>query len=135
MAADPAYRPSEFKIPKKPKDDNAPKRGMTAFLLFAADIRQETRENNPEAKIGEISKIMGAQWQKLSAAKKKKYTDKANKEMAAYKKKMEKHKESHQYKKHKKDLAEWNDEWKEEAAQQKIDKENAKKKQKKNKKK
>ena len=44
---------------KKPKDPNAPKRPMSAFFRFAGTAREEVKQQNPGAGIGEIGKILG----------------------------------------------------------------------------
>lgn len=56
---------------KKKKDPNAPKRPLTAYMIFSQEHRQEVREENKDAKIGEISKILGERWKKLSDEEKK----------------------------------------------------------------
>merc|ERR1712087_342371 len=133
---DGAYKPGpDMKIPAKPKDEKAPKRAMSAYFLFANDNRQKMQADNPELGIGPIAKLLGEQWKTLNTKKKKKYSDQADKDMAAYKEKMEAHKETAYYKKYKNELAEWNDEWKEEAKQMKEDKQKAKEQKNKNKKK
>eukprot|EP01083_Nonionella_stella_P249069 861602_1 len=108
---DGAYRPDET-IPKKPKDTKGPTRPMSAYFLYAGDVRQKTRQDNPDLKIGQISKLIANEWAKVADKKKKKYSDKTNKAMEEYKKKMDKHKKSAAYKKFKSDLEEWNEVWK-----------------------
>mmetsp|Transcript_22443 Transcript_22443/g.33604 ORF Transcript_22443/g.33604 Transcript_22443/m.33604 type:complete len:127 (-) Transcript_22443:899-1279(-) len=39
---------------KKKKDPNKPKRNMSAFFLFSNANRQRVKEENPEAKFGDI---------------------------------------------------------------------------------
>ena len=133
--ADALYRPAaDEKIPSKPKDEKAPKRGMSAYFMFAGDNRQRVKQQNPELKIGQIAKLLSEEWKVLNAKKKKKYSDKADKAMKEYKDKMEEHKKTAYYKKFKSELANWNEEWKEEAKQQKLEKQLAKEQKNKNKK-
>lgn len=77
---------------KEKKDVNAPKRGKTAFLFYCDDHRDTVKKANPDAKMTDLSKILGEQWGKLSDSQKKKYNDLAqadkdryNREMASYK--------------------------------------------------
>lgn len=77
---------------KKKKDPNAPKRNMSAFFLYSNDVRATVKEENPEAKFGDIAKIISrqykeltekelAKYQKLAAEDKERY----QRQMAAYK--------------------------------------------------
>ena len=46
--------PKTAKSPKKgaKKDPNAPKRALSAFMLFSQDKRQKVKEDNPDASFG-----------------------------------------------------------------------------------
>ncbi|KAK3180341.1 Non-histone chromosomal protein 6 [Lecanicillium sp. MT-2017a] len=81
------------KVEKKrsKKDPNAPKRGLSAYMFFANEQRENVREENPDATFGEVGKRLGERWKALSdkqrapyeakaAADKKRYED----EKAAY---------------------------------------------------
>jgi hypothetical protein len=68
-------------------------RPKTGYFFFLDDVRGPTKAKNPGASIGELGKLMGAAWGKLSDAEKAKYNEKNakdkvryEKEMAAYKK-------------------------------------------------
>ena len=72
-------------------DPNAPKRGLSAYMFFANEQRENVREENPNATFGEVGKRLGERWKALSdkqrapyeakaAADKKRYED----EKAAY---------------------------------------------------
>merc|ERR1711962_983155 len=50
---------------KKKKDPNAPKRPTSAYFFFAGDVRPGIREENPDMKITEVAKLIGAQWREL----------------------------------------------------------------------
>lgn len=63
--------------PKKKKDPNAPKRPMTAYMFFATEGRETVRKENPDAKFGEVGKLIGEKWRALSEEGKKKYEAKA----------------------------------------------------------
>ncbi|KAB5580767.1 high mobility group box domain-containing protein [Coniochaeta sp. 2T2.1] len=73
------------------KDPNAPKRGLSAYMFFANEQRDNVREENPGVTFGQVGKILGERWKALSdkqrtpyeakaAADKKRYED----EKAAY---------------------------------------------------
>jgi len=64
---------SNKKSKKAKKDPNAPKRPISSYLFFAQDTRPEVVAENPEAKFTEVTKMLGARWQELSAKKRKKY--------------------------------------------------------------
>merc|ERR1712228_601384 len=98
------YRPSmEGKVPPKPKQRGAPKRPISAYFLYAMDVREEFKSNNPDLKMTALTKLIAAQW--------KTEDDKAKEE---YKEKRAEYVASNKYKKWKKDVAEWNDRHKEE---------------------
>eukprot|EP00483_Globobulimina_turgida_P000739 UN00739 len=114
---DAAYRPPT-KVPPKPKKNGAPKRPMSAYFLFAADERESVKEANPDLSMAEISKILGADWAKLTKREKKRYTDESAEKLEVYKEKRADYEASSAYKNWKKQIAEWNDLYKEEYDQQ-----------------
>ena len=72
------------KSEKKGKDPNAPKRPLTAFFRFAGTAREEVKQQNPDASIGEIGKILGALWAELPDAKKKVFQEETEREMVSW---------------------------------------------------
>ncbi|KAH8204224.1 hypothetical protein TruAng_001644 [Truncatella angustata] len=73
------------------KDPNAPKRGLSAYMFFANEQRENVRDENPGISFGQVGKILGERWKALNdkqrtpyeakaAADKKRYED----EKAAY---------------------------------------------------
>ena len=79
---------------KKEKDPNAPKRGTTSFFFFMKDARAALKEENPDLKVTEMTKLLGERFKALSDVEKAKYEKKAKKdkdryqeEMVAYQKK------------------------------------------------
>ena len=50
----PVVKVVKKKKKKKKKDPNAPKRGLSAFLLYSNANRSRIKEENPEAKFGDI---------------------------------------------------------------------------------
>jgi hypothetical protein len=75
---------------KKPakKDPNAPKKPLTAFILFSADKRAELKEEFPDIKFTEMSKKLGEAWKTIDEEKKKVYIKKSEDMKDTYKKEM-----------------------------------------------
>ena len=53
---------------------------INAFIVFCNEKRKQVKEANPEAKMGEITKILGEEWKKLSDEDKKPYKVKCDAE-------------------------------------------------------
>ena len=51
------------------------KKKKTAYQMFFTNKRREITEKNPKLKFGDISKLISAEWNKLSAAEKKNYEE------------------------------------------------------------
>jgi len=66
----------ETKVKRK-KDPNAPKRGLSAYMFFANDNRDNVREENPGIKFGEVGKLLGERWKALTDKEKIPYEKKA----------------------------------------------------------
>lgn len=74
---------------KKAKDPDAPKKPLTAYFRYQAEVRDKVttelkEEMGDDFKQAEVAKKIGAMWKKLSDAKKAKYKP-SEKEMKAYK--------------------------------------------------
>jgi len=78
-----------------------PKKAMTAFMYFTNSIREEIKQQVPEASFGEINKIMGQRWKALTVEDKVVYESadevKADREryeeaMVGYRAELAKHK-------------------------------------------
>jgi structure-specific recognition protein 1 len=67
------------KSPKKKarKDPNAPKKNQSAYMHFGTAVRPKLREENPEMKMTEISKLVGAKWKECDAESRKEFDAKA----------------------------------------------------------
>ena len=63
-----------------------PKRGLSAYMYYTADVRPKFREENPDAKMGDLAKLMGATWKTLSKEDKTPYEEKAKGSQARYEK-------------------------------------------------
>jgi len=68
----------------KIKDPNAPKRGMSAFLLYSRDTRESVKAERPELKTSEISKVLGEKWKLLDDASKTPWVERAQVESERY---------------------------------------------------
>lgn len=54
-------------------DPGAPKKPLSAYFLFGKDVRTSIQNENPELKMTQISKEIGARWSALADKAKKKY--------------------------------------------------------------
>ncbi|KAI8923664.1 high mobility group box domain-containing protein [Entophlyctis helioformis] len=66
------------------KDPNAPKKPLSAFMIFSQENRAKIKEDNPEASFGEIGKLLGAAWRELSEKGKQVYNEKAEEDKGRY---------------------------------------------------
>lgn len=88
----PSSAPKKVKKSKKDRDENAPKRATTAFMLWLNENREGIKKDNPGIKITEIAKKGGEMWQALKD--KSKWEEKAGKDKERYAKEMEDYKAS-----------------------------------------
>jgi len=63
--------------PMKKKFDR--KKLVTAYILFSADVRKITMDENPGVKFGEISRIVAERWRQMTDADKQVYAERAKK--------------------------------------------------------
>merc|ERR1712173_561795 len=82
---------------KKKKDPNAPKRPQSAYSVFMSENREAILKSLPAgaSPITDVAKKAGEQWKALSAAAKKPFEKKAEKQKAEYLKAMEEYKKTH----------------------------------------
>mmetsp|Transcript_11818 Transcript_11818/g.14314 ORF Transcript_11818/g.14314 Transcript_11818/m.14314 type:complete len:203 (-) Transcript_11818:246-854(-) len=73
---------------KKKKDPNAPKRNMSAFFLYSNHIRSEVKEDNPQAKFGDIAKLISVKYKALSDKERVKWDAKAAADKERYQREM-----------------------------------------------
>ena len=64
--------------------DEPPKRPRTSYLLFTMDRRPHIVAANPDMKVTEIMKQMGAEWRELDKDEKVKYENSAKKDKERY---------------------------------------------------
>ena len=69
---------------KSQRDMNAPKRAACSYLLFSNDKRAEIMAENPEMKMGEVSKKLGAMWKTADKKTKQAYILKAEADKERY---------------------------------------------------
>ncbi|KAI4131418.1 MAG: hypothetical protein LQ347_002998 [Umbilicaria vellea] len=62
---------------KKKKDPNAPKRGLSAYMFFANEQRDNVREENPGISFGQVGKVLGERWKALNSKQREPYEAKA----------------------------------------------------------
>jgi len=75
------------------KDENAPKRPLSAYIAWQNSVRAKVTKSMPEgSSIGELGKKFGEMWNKMSDAQKAPFQNKYKSEMEKYNKKMEKYK-------------------------------------------
>lgn len=73
---------------KKKKDPNAPKRNMSAFFLYSCANRAQVKDSNPEAKFGDIAKLISVQFKALSEKDRAKWDKEAVKDKERYQREM-----------------------------------------------
>lgn len=59
------------------KDPNAPKRGLSAYMFFANEQRENVRAENPGIAFGQVGKVLGERWKALSQKQRDPYEAKA----------------------------------------------------------
>ncbi|TAQ88522.1 hypothetical protein B7494_g3172 [Chlorociboria aeruginascens] len=67
----------EKKAKKPKKDPNAPKRGLSAYMFFANEQRENVREENPGISFGQVGKVLGERWKALDDEQRVPYETKA----------------------------------------------------------
>uniref|UniRef100_A0AAR2JFH7 FACT complex subunit SSRP1 n=1 Tax=Pygocentrus nattereri TaxID=42514 RepID=A0AAR2JFH7_PYGNA len=79
---------------KKVKDAGAPKRPMSAYMLWLNSSRERIKAENPGISITEISKKAGEMWKRLDKSRKEEWEKKAEEAKKQYDKAMKEYKES-----------------------------------------
>jgi len=82
---------------KKLKDPNKPKKPLTAYFRYLADIRESVKAENPGIKPAPLTKICGKKWSTLEVEKKKVYQGAAEKDNTVWKAKMEVYKKTPEF--------------------------------------
>lgn len=79
-----AKRVTKTRTEKKKKDPNAPKRGLSAYMFFANEQRDNVREENPGISFGQVGKVLGERWKALSEKQRGPYEAKAAQDKKRY---------------------------------------------------
>ncbi|XP_036430266.1 FACT complex subunit SSRP1 isoform X1 [Colossoma macropomum] len=79
---------------KKMKDSSAPKRPMSAYMLWLNSSRERIKAENPGISVTEISKKAGEMWKQLSKDKKEEWEGKAEEAKKEYERAMKEYRES-----------------------------------------
>ncbi|KAJ5648204.1 nonhistone chromosomal protein 6A [Penicillium lividum] len=82
------------RAPRRKKDPNAPKRGLSAYMFFANDNRDLVREENPGITFGQVGKMLGDKWKALTEDDRKPYDEKAATDKKRYEEEKAKYQES-----------------------------------------
>ena len=69
-----------LKKPKKTKKKTTTKKRKSGFILFSMENRGKLKQENPNLKFTEISKLLGKNWKSLSDEEKEEYNKKAREE-------------------------------------------------------
>lgn len=70
-------RKTKVRGEKKKKDPNAPKRGLSAYMFFANEQRENVRDENPGITFGQVGKVLGERWKALDDKQRQPYEAKA----------------------------------------------------------
>uniref|UniRef100_A0A8C1GN28 FACT complex subunit SSRP1 n=1 Tax=Cyprinus carpio TaxID=7962 RepID=A0A8C1GN28_CYPCA len=79
---------------KKVKDPGAPKRPMSAYMLWLNGNRERIKSENPGISVTEISKKAGEMWKQLSKDRKEEWDRKAEEAKKQYEKAMKEYRET-----------------------------------------
>jgi len=77
--------PWQIPFKRAKKDPSAPRRPMSAFLLWSIGMRQQVKEANPTIKNTEVSKILGDIWKKCTYEERRPHIEKEKVEREKYK--------------------------------------------------
>jgi hypothetical protein len=79
----------DFEMPvvnksKAKKDPNAPKKPLSAYMLFAKENREKIKKENSDATFGEIGRKLGEAWRSIDKKNKDKFIKKSEKDKDRY---------------------------------------------------
>ncbi|TRY75371.1 hypothetical protein TCAL_00698 [Tigriopus californicus] len=77
------------RVSTKNKDPHAPKRGLSAFMLYSGEVRPKIRASNPDMPVTEVAKVIGARWAEVSDEEKARFNALAAKDKKRYEAAME----------------------------------------------
>ncbi|KAG7356185.1 HMG high mobility group box-containing protein [Nitzschia inconspicua] len=73
---------------KAKKDPNAPKKALNAYMIYSQENRDRIKQENPDAKMGDIAKLLGEAYKKLGSEEKADLDKKVTKEKERYAREM-----------------------------------------------
>ncbi|KAL9981414.1 hypothetical protein ACROYT_G010115 [Oculina patagonica] len=76
---------------KAKKDADAPKRPMSAYMLWLGEIREQIKQENPGISVTEVSKVAGEKWKQIED--KSEWQEKAKQAKLVYEEQMKAYKE------------------------------------------
>lgn len=76
---------------KQKKDKNAPKGGLSSYIIFSNEMRQQIKEENPTLSLTDISKSIGAKWRDMTAEDKLPFEEKSKLDKERYKSEMQRY--------------------------------------------
>merc|ERR1719384_1167414 len=91
-----AWKIHETKKPFK-KDENAPKRALSAYMLYAASVRSKILKENPDMEVTEVMKEQSVWWKALSDKEREPWANKAAAEKKKYQAKVERYMKTADY--------------------------------------
>ena len=81
--------PTKTATNRRKKDPNKPRRPVNAFIWYKSENLENMRKLHPTATLGELSRLLGAEWSKIKDSPAgKKYRDLAGQNKIQYKKEM-----------------------------------------------
>ena len=81
--------PTKTATNRRKKDPNKPRRPVNAFIWFKSENLENMRKLHPTATLGELSRLLGAEWSKIKDSPAgKKYRDLADQNKIQFKKEM-----------------------------------------------
>merc|ERR1719273_2467512 len=82
------------------KDENAPKRTLSAYMLYSASVRKQITKENPDMSAVEVMQEQSAMWKALGDSDRKKWVDKAAAEKKKYDAKLARYMKTADYQKY-----------------------------------
>jgi hypothetical protein len=75
---------TSYKAVKPKKDPNRVKKPKSSYLFFCDDKRPQVQKDNPGKRMGDISKVLGDMWKKLSVEDRVEYQTQNEEDTARY---------------------------------------------------
>jgi hypothetical protein len=97
--------PRKLKKPKQP--EAMPKRPQSSYFIFSNQRRNQLKDQYPDKKVTELSKLIADEWRVKSAEEKKVYEDQAAVNKEKYNKEMESYKLTDEYNEFQDELQRW----------------------------